>query len=239
MNAILNILFDSAELKTDILEGPLIVSRRGSDVKLTCAINYSPPGDPSSSHVLWSRDGKLLNYDNSGRWFVWTESTKLRRKILSKHNHNKVIKEDESSKRRLHDLSEHLNDQSREQDMEQQEPDEVEENGLLSHLLIKSIDVDKTGNYSCQLHAPTIDSSSRSEDGSSATTAHVQVHVLNGQTNPAAIRGGNNTLSRLSVVSSSSSQLMTFEKTLFNYSTCHLHHLSLLLVYILQVFAIS
>src|SRR5688572_3036940 len=71
------------ELKTDILEGPLIVSRRGSDVKLTCAINYSPPGDPSSSHVLWSRGGKLLNYDNSGRWFVWTEATKLRRKIVS------------------------------------------------------------------------------------------------------------------------------------------------------------
>lgn len=241
-DAILHIGFDSTELKTDILEGPLIVSRRGSDVKLTCAINYSPPGDPSSSHVLWSRDGKLLNYDNSGRWFVWTEATKLRRKILSRHNHNNVIKEGESSSSstgRLHDLSEHLNDQSREQDMEQQELDEVEENGLLSHLLIKSIDVDKTGNYSCQLHAPTIDSSSRSEDGSSATTAHVQVHVLNGQTNPAAIRGGNNTLSRLSVVSSSSSQLMTFEKTLFNYSTCHLHHLSLLLVYILQVFAIS
>ena len=141
----------STEVKTIILEGPLVVSPKGSDIRLRCAINYAPQEESSSSHVLWSRDNKLLNYDSSGRWFVWTER-------LVNDSFLQVSSSTVSSSTSVSDPI------------------------LLSHLLIKAADSTDSGNYSCQIHAPTIDSSH-------SRPAHVQLHVLNGKENPAAIHG--------------------------------------------------
>lgn len=143
------------ELKTIVQEGPLVVSPKGSDVRLTCAINYAPQEESSSSHVLWSRDNKLLNYDTSGRWFVWTERLQIN---------------DSSSSSASSSLSSSSNSSS------------VFTPSLLSHLLIRTTDSSDSGNYSCQIHAPNIDSSH-------SRPAHVQLHVLNGKENPAAIHG--------------------------------------------------
>jgi hypothetical protein len=53
-----------AEMVTEILEGPVVLIRRGYDVKLRCLINFVPD-DMSSSYVFWFRDKKMLNYDTS------------------------------------------------------------------------------------------------------------------------------------------------------------------------------
>ena len=138
-------------------QGPLVVSPKGTDVHLTCAINYSPEAaEESSSHVLWTRDNKLVNYDASGRWFVWTEKLINDSLFASSFTPSSPSVATSSSS--------------------------SVSSGLLSHLLIKSADSSDSGNYSCQLHAPTIDSSY-------SHPAHVQVHVLNGKENPAAIYG--------------------------------------------------
>lgn len=53
-----------AEIVTEILEGPVVLIRRGHDVKLRCLINFVPD-DMSSSYVFWFRDKKMLNYETS------------------------------------------------------------------------------------------------------------------------------------------------------------------------------
>ena len=52
------------DIQTEILEGPVVLIRRGYDMKLRCMINFVPD-DMSSSYVFWFRDKKMLNYDTS------------------------------------------------------------------------------------------------------------------------------------------------------------------------------
>lgn len=63
-----------AEMVTEILEGPVVLIRRGYDVKLRCLINFVPD-DMSSSYVFWFRDKKMLNYDTTSRSSVTTTKT--------------------------------------------------------------------------------------------------------------------------------------------------------------------
>jgi hypothetical protein len=144
----------------------LVVSPKGSDIRLRCSINYAPQ-EESSSHVFWSRDNKLLNFDESGRWFVWTE--RLVNDPLLGVSPSSSASSSSATSKRVSSSSSSVSDPI-----------------LLSHLLIKTGEPSDSGNYSCQIHAPTIDSSH-------SRPAHVQLHVLNGKENPAAIHGSGKT----------------------------------------------
>ena len=112
----------------------MVLVRDGDDFELECLINFVP-GNWPSSYVFWFRDGKLLNYETSGRLHLATEKAK-------------------------NASSEHV----------------------LSKLKVRTSDQGDSGNYSCQLNAPSVDSAH-------SRPAHVQVLVLDDEEYASASQG--------------------------------------------------
>lgn len=73
-------LFET-EMVTVILEGPVVLIRRGYDMKLRCLINFVPD-DMSSSYVFWFRDQKMLNYDTSRSTVTTTKTVNGSAEVL-------------------------------------------------------------------------------------------------------------------------------------------------------------
>lgn len=87
--AFINILFFITELKTIIYEGSELYLKKGSDINLTCLINYTPEST-SNYMVIWQHNNNIINFDSHGRGVKIFNKEVLTRSFNENISHNQT-----------------------------------------------------------------------------------------------------------------------------------------------------